>query len=396
MDKSQNIWVDGSLRNGKWFETVYDDIRERFPRYRIAIFYVYASEKTIRARVKSREEKTGRGVPEQELVDSMEAPDKSLGMLVSKVDFIARIDNNYAVPRLAAFETVDASGSWNALKSKFAYTQAHPSEFPASLAPIWLHKFVPGHASFAWDDTLLARITTLGNKEASIVKFSAQTYAENDSMAKLSSFLPDPSIRVSPIFPVNLDSESRGAAGIPTDAQSFLYCYGIDLQDQGPGHISESKRRWSMLKPRWPSHDMIRLCTLAGTKKLGIDLHDPFVALVIHGGYMYFDVNNQVCGATSILAAPESPNDSLLQFSDGDCIDMDGSSHLIKKLDSRFAAITIPFMLAKGAVRYAWMLPGESFGSNIQNKYGGFLYEFDHKAEFRCRFFPILGAVEEH
>lgn len=40
------------MRNGKWFETVYDDIRERFPRYRIAIFYVYASEKTIRARVR--------------------------------------------------------------------------------------------------------------------------------------------------------------------------------------------------------------------------------------------------------------------------------------------------------------------------------------------------------
>ena len=44
MDNSQNIWVDGSLRNGEWFCSVYDDIRERFPRYRIAIFYVYASE----------------------------------------------------------------------------------------------------------------------------------------------------------------------------------------------------------------------------------------------------------------------------------------------------------------------------------------------------------------
>jgi hypothetical protein len=80
---------------------VYDDIRHRFPRYRIAIFYVYANEETIRARVKSREEKTGRGVPEKELVDSMLAPDKSLGKLVTKVDFIARIDNNFDVPRLA-------------------------------------------------------------------------------------------------------------------------------------------------------------------------------------------------------------------------------------------------------------------------------------------------------
>ena len=111
MLKSQNIWVDGSLRDGDWFTQVYDDIRERFPRYRIAIFYVYASEPTIRARVKSREEKTGRGVPEKELVDSMLAPDKSLGKLVMKVDFIARIYNNHSVPRLAAFETVDTGGS---------------------------------------------------------------------------------------------------------------------------------------------------------------------------------------------------------------------------------------------------------------------------------------------
>lgn len=67
----------------------------------------------------------------------MEAPDKSLGMLVSKVDFIARIDNNYAVPRLAAFETVDASGSWNALKSKFAYTQVSSSSKSTHIPPVF-------------------------------------------------------------------------------------------------------------------------------------------------------------------------------------------------------------------------------------------------------------------
>jgi hypothetical protein len=37
-------------------------------RYRIAIFYVYADEDTIRERVKTREERTGRGVPEEEPV----------------------------------------------------------------------------------------------------------------------------------------------------------------------------------------------------------------------------------------------------------------------------------------------------------------------------------------
>ena len=134
--------------------------------------------------------------------------------------------------------------------------------------------------------------------------------------------------------------------------------------------------------------------TLSGTKKLGIDIADPFVALLIHGGYLYFDVSNRVCGATAILAAPSSANDSLLQFSDGDCIGPSASAHLIAELEGRFASITIPFMLASGALRYAWLLPGESFGSEINNKYGGFLYEFDAHAQFKCRFFPILGAVE--
>jgi len=396
MDKSQNIWVDGSLRNGEWFRTVYDDIRERFPRYRIAIFYVYASEETIRARVKSREEKTGRGVPEQELVDSMQAPDKSLGMLVSKVDFIARIDNNYSVPRLAAFETVDSTGSWNGLKAKFSHTQAHPSEFPSSLAPIWLHKFNAPHDSFAWNDELLAKVTHLGSSEASFLRLSDRMYdaSVNLSMSKLRTFLPDVSIKLSPIFPVNLDSESRAAAGIPAKAQSFLYCYGVDLQDDTQHH-TQAQRRWSMLKPRWPSMDMVRLGTLSGTKKLGIDVNDPFVALVIHGGYMYFDVANKVCGATAILTAPSTTNDvddSLLQFRDGECIDVDESAHLVKELCHRFATITIPFMLSNGALRYAWLLPGENFGTHIKNNYGGFLYEFDAQSEYRCRFFPILGA----
>ena len=123
--KSTNVWVDGSLRDGSWFGKVYDDIRERFSRYRIAIFYVYASEEKIRVRVKAREKRTGRGVPEKELMDSLRAPDKSLGTLVSKVDFIARIDNNNPVPKLTSFETVDRTGSWNKVRGSGGLAAQH-------------------------------------------------------------------------------------------------------------------------------------------------------------------------------------------------------------------------------------------------------------------------------
>jgi hypothetical protein len=44
----------------------------------------------------------------------------------------------------------------------------------------------------------------------------------------------------------------------------------------------------------------MRIATKSGAKSLGIDVTDPFVALVLHGGFLYFDVKNQLVGATAI------------------------------------------------------------------------------------------------
>ena len=91
---SQNVWVDGSLRDGDWFGRVFDDIRERFPEYRIAIFCVSASEDVVRARCAQRARETGRVVPEEVLVASLQAPAASLHKLMSKSDLVARINND--------------------------------------------------------------------------------------------------------------------------------------------------------------------------------------------------------------------------------------------------------------------------------------------------------------
>ncbi len=59
MQDRQHVWVDGSLSDSRWYSRVLDDIRERFPHYRIAIFYISASEETIRARIQIRADVTG-------------------------------------------------------------------------------------------------------------------------------------------------------------------------------------------------------------------------------------------------------------------------------------------------------------------------------------------------
>jgi hypothetical protein len=64
MERNQNIWIDGSLRNAEFYAKVFEDIRHRYPHYKISIMYVYAHEAVIRERIKTRAERTGRDIPE--------------------------------------------------------------------------------------------------------------------------------------------------------------------------------------------------------------------------------------------------------------------------------------------------------------------------------------------
>jgi hypothetical protein len=104
---SRNVWVDGSLRDGDWFTKVFEKLRKRFPHYRVAIFYVKASEDVAWKRCQARAEKTGRAVPRQLFDDSIYKPDRVLSQLTPKVDFVARINNDGSTPVLEAYEHVD-------------------------------------------------------------------------------------------------------------------------------------------------------------------------------------------------------------------------------------------------------------------------------------------------
>jgi len=129
MTNSQNVWVDGSLRDGDWFCKVFDQLRPRFPEYRFAIFLVSASEEVAWRRCQARALQTGRHIPEALFKDSIYAPDHVLSRLTSKVDFVARINNNGLVPMLEAIESVDFSGDWKAIADMFGKLH-HPEDSP--------------------------------------------------------------------------------------------------------------------------------------------------------------------------------------------------------------------------------------------------------------------------
>lgn len=52
--------------------------------------------------------------------------------------------------------------------------------------------------------------------------------------------------------------------------------------------------------------------------------------------------------------------------------------------------VTLPFMLDAGATHYAWVPPGETFGSGVQNVQGGFCYLFSPDSDHKDRIFPLI------
>lgn len=76
---------------------IFDDIRQRFPHYRIAIFHISASEATIRQRIAKRTKETGRSIPEIQIIRSLENPENSIRLLAPKTDLVVRIWNESSI-----------------------------------------------------------------------------------------------------------------------------------------------------------------------------------------------------------------------------------------------------------------------------------------------------------
>lgn len=99
----KHIWVDGSLRDSDWYAHVFRQIRLTHPNYQIAILYVTADKDEIMRRARKRGEATGRYVPEEEILDSINRVPRSVSRLAPGAEFLAVIDNTGPVPHLTKY-----------------------------------------------------------------------------------------------------------------------------------------------------------------------------------------------------------------------------------------------------------------------------------------------------
>lgn len=91
--KGKNVLVDGSLRQADWYREYITNLHNRFPKMRFAIIHVTAKESTVFERVERRTKVTGRVVPRELLLETMQQIPSSLRILAPYVDYVATFAN---------------------------------------------------------------------------------------------------------------------------------------------------------------------------------------------------------------------------------------------------------------------------------------------------------------
>lgn len=364
MMNRQNIWIDGSLSNTEWYKGVFQDLKERYPHYRIAIFYIFATEEAARARIEARRRATGRGIPEEAVAPSLKGAKRSVVELTPFVDFVARIDNDGQVPILRSVEVVDRSGSWAAIARRFARQHALPQDFPRALAPLSLRP-LPKEATDA--------MTYLPQKQK--VRLDLSKICDNPAvvapaMARfLKAQLPkEIELTATSACPATEDLEMRRLTAVPAQGDvDFCYVYQYQSADVD---------------------DPLR--TKEFTKSASYDATTGFPAIVEllkYGGFVYMHTSS-----TSVFAAncvSKRPGIGMLPF--GPRLPVGESPHRALTETGRWHAVTLGRLQA--AKRYVFLSPAERLsGEQLGGSHGAFVYELEDGDAW---LFPVSPFVED-
>ena len=323
----------------------------------------------MRARIAARAEQTGRAIPEKLINDSLDQPDRSLKVLTPKTDFVARISNDAdGDPVLEAFEVVDHSGCWGAVRDRFAQTASLPSEFPQNLASRCVR---PTRFADAGDSSLLSLVACAPPR----LHFSPGAMAltpELEALHAASLLSAKLVVPVSESTLVNLDPEARAAAAIPQSAVSFAFAFGA----LGMAKVA------------------------AVFERAGLDSRNAFkcpeVAFLVNGGWVYFDVRGRLVCANAVLmddvdswGASDAAQGGVGVVTFAERRDLPrAATTALTKATAWHDVIESTALYSGGARKFTWLGPQQVVGNcPVGDRYGSFAFLMESGDGI---FFPVI------
>lgn len=366
MRNRQNIWIDGSLWNTEWYKGVFLDLKEQYPHYRLALFYIFASEARALARVEARSRSTGRSIPGEKVTTSLAGARSSVMELTPYVDFVARIDNDGETPILRSVEVVDRSGSWESIARRFARQQPTAQDFPRALAPLSLRAmpdevaramtFVPGTRQVQLD---LARLCREADPRVLCAQVARLLEAHLPGCLELDASAP---------WPVTADVDMRRMVGVPNRGEADC-CF---VYQQQSAHEADPLR----------TRDFIKASSYRAAEGF-----PALVELLKYGGFLYLDAATGVVLAASCIS--KRPGSGMLQFGQRQPLPQRPHEELTVK--RRWHPVTLGRL--RGARQFAWITPWELLaGVQLGGAHGAMAFVLE---DGEAWVFPISPFTQE-
>lgn len=289
----------------------------------------------------------------------------SIHKLTPLCDFVAKINNNGTEPELTAYSVVDSSKNWGLIAGQFAKPPfAH---FPQSMAPMVLVELGP------LSD--VAKPVTRASGEQAAFNGAAQLQLSNSHPA-LAAVAPGlaggvrgtTTLACSPSHLVTLPKSAREGAGVPCNADTFVFAYPSNRLDP----------------------EAVAGFTYAE--------EDRACLLPLLGGFVYFDTAGTVCGVNAILGQSHDLLESdrsetlkrtrLLQFGMPEVLPTAAARALMTPGARRMQPVTLEALANRGACEFAWVCPGEKLdGMKGGTPMGSFAYLMKEGCD--NYFFPV-------
>lgn len=235
---SQHVWVDGSLGDHTWYTHVFQEIRRRFPKYRVALLLVSCEREQIFERAAKRAVRTGRVVPTAVLEKSFDDALKAFDILSPLTDFSVRIDNRGPIPWVESCQ--DWSHSFMSLRNRFRLGD-ELKHFPEALGFVSVKRHAILTTQLELPESV--RKTLLNLDPVPLLKVPLLMAFKEDMHSLITRRWDGPGdveeavLLLTPGSLVNLDDTSRRIANLPDEAYVLTVCHGCCCGDGQPVNI---------------------------------------------------------------------------------------------------------------------------------------------------------------
>ena len=211
-----------------------------------------------------------------------------------------------------------------------------------------------------------------------------------------------------PLSTVTLPEPARVKAGIPPEAMFYCFCYPLvsTYKPNSNSKATSHSKSGDASAPRGlegGAHEIMTdddtevelvLSRVRKVDGMKLDMDDPFVNLLLVGGFLYFNHTYDICAINSVSFREARSATTTAALYLGASSPLPRMAVAPLEEAQRWKSVTARRLLDLGFTHFSWVCPSEFIGDSIFTRSGGFAYL--HADVAQSIYVPVMPKTMAH